>query len=59
MAEVYGQPYVPGLVPRHLKWLYKKIDKIQLSSMSYKLALRYQILSEMDGSQEPNPYFLQ
>ena len=27
--------------------------------MSYKVALRYHILSEIDGSQEPNPYFLQ
>ena len=38
--------------------VHKKDDKFQLSSMSYRRALRVQILSQIDGSQDPNPYFL-
>jgi len=38
--------------------VHKKDDKFQLSSMSYRQALRVQILSQIDGSQDPNPYFL-
>ena len=30
--------------------VHKKDDKFQLSSMSYRLALRVQILSQIDGS---------
>ena len=37
--------------------VHKKDDKFQLSSMSYRQALRVQILSQIDGSQVQIPIF--